>query len=241
GIDHTFDRVFHVLGRHLATVVELHALAQLEGEGRPVFRDFVALREIGTQRGRPGLIIHEPVEQALDHRPVLPVVADGRVKRGDIVLVGDDDFATWFGVGVAFLGHARAGRDGKHQRKRRGRRRSCQKTFQHVGSFPSGYLSLMRGSMKGAMMSARKLPSTIANADTSVTPMMIGMSTRWMACQTSWPIPGQPNTLSTTTMPPMSMPMSMPIMAMMGRMAFGRAWRMRTVIRASPLARAVRI
>jgi hypothetical protein len=31
-------------------------------------------------------------------------------------------------------------------------------------------------------------------ADTSVTPMMIGMSTRWIACQASWPIPGQPNT-----------------------------------------------
>ena len=64
----------------------------------------------------------------------------------------------------------------------------------------------------GARMSARRLPSTMAQAETSVTPMMMGMSTRWMACQASWPIPGQPNTLSTTTIPPMNTPMSIPIM-----------------------------
>ena len=52
--------------------------------------------------------------------------------------------------------------------------------------------SLMRGSMKGAARSARRLPSTIAIAATRVTPMMIGMSTRWIACQASWPMPGQP-------------------------------------------------
>ena len=70
--------------------------------------------------------------------------------------------------------------------------------------------------------------------------MMIGMSTRWIACQASWPTPGQPKTLSTTTIPLMKSPMSMPIMAMIGRMAFGSAWRNSTRHRVSPLARAVR-
>ena len=77
-------------------------------------------------------------------------------------------------------------------------------------------------------------------AETSVTPMMIGMSTRWIACQVSCPTPGQPNTLSTTTMPLMKSPMSMPTMAMIGRIAFGSACRNRTRQRVSPLARAVR-
>ena len=57
------------------------------------------------------------------------------------------------------------------------------------------------------MRSAKRFPSTMAQADTSVTPMMIGMSTRWIACQASCPMPGQPKTLSTTTIPPMKMPM----------------------------------
>ena len=78
-------------------------------------------------------------------------------------------------------------------------------------------------------------------AETSVTPMMIGMSTRWIACQASWPMPGQPNTLSTTTMPPMKMPMSMPIMAITGRIALGSAWRQDDAARVRPLARAVRM
>ena len=81
----------------------------------------------------------------------------------------------------------------------------------------------------------------MAQAETSVTPMMMGMSTRWIACQASCPMPGQPNTLSTTTMPDMKSPMSMPIMAMMGRMALGSAWPKSTFARVMPVARAVRI
>jgi hypothetical protein len=53
----------------------------------------------------------------------------------------------------------------------------------HVGA--GDYRSLMRGSIRGAARSAKRLPSTIANAATRVTPMMIGMSTRWIACQAS--------------------------------------------------------
>ena len=70
--------------------------------------------------------------------------------------------------------------------------------------------------------------------------MMIGMSTRWIACQVSWPTPGQPNTLSTTTIPLMKRPMSIPTMAMIGRIAFGSACRNSTRHRARPFARAVR-
>jgi len=68
----------------------------------------------------------------------------------------------------------------------------------------------MRGSIKGAIRSAKRLPSTIAQAETIVTPMMIGMSTRWIACQANCPIPGQPKTLSTTTMPLMKIPITQP-------------------------------
>ena len=86
-----------------------------------------------------------------------------------------------------------------------------------------------------------RLPITIAIAETRVTPMMIGISTRWIACQANWPMPGQPKTDSTTTMPPIKMPISNPIMAMIGRIAFLNACtRMMRVIGA-PLARAVRM
>src|SRR5665647_2772397 len=60
----------------------------------------------------------------------------------------------------------------------------------------------------------------MAIAETRVTPMMIGMSTLWMACQASCPIPGQAKTDSTTTTPPMKIPISRLIIATMGRIAF---------------------
>lgn len=41
------------------------------------------------------------------------------------------------------------------------------------------------GSTNGAIMSARRLPKTIATAETKVTPIIIGISTRWIACQAS--------------------------------------------------------
>ena len=45
------------------------------------------------------------------------------------------------------------------------------------------YFSRMRGSTNGATRSASRLPSTMAQAETSVTPMMIGMSICWMAAR----------------------------------------------------------
>ena len=53
--------------------------------------------------------------------------------------------------------------------------------------------------------------------------MLLNYWTLVESCQASWPMPGQPNTLSTTTMPDMNRPISMPIMAMIGRMALGMA------------------
>ena len=85
----------------LAAIVELDAFAQLEGVDQPVVRDGVAFREVGDQLGRAGLVVHEPVEQALDHRPVLPVVADRGVERGDVVLVGDHHLAALLGLAPA--------------------------------------------------------------------------------------------------------------------------------------------
>ena len=117
-VDDALDRVFDVVGGHLAAVVEFHALAQLEGEGLAVGRDLVAFGEVGHQHRGAGLVVHQPVEQALDHRPVLPVVADRRIERGDVVLVGDGDGAALLGVGVErLLGDGR--RHGEHQRERR--------------------------------------------------------------------------------------------------------------------------
>ena len=118
GVGDAVERVFHVVGGHLAAVVELDAVAQLEGEGLAVRRNLVAFGELGPEVGGAWLVVHQPVEQALDHRPVLPVVADRRIERGDVVLVGDGDGAALLGVGVHRLFRA-GGLHGEHQRKRR--------------------------------------------------------------------------------------------------------------------------
>ena len=78
-------------------------------------------------------------------------------------------------------------------------------------------------------------------AATVVTPTMIGMSTSWIACHVSCPMPGQPNTDSTTTAPLMKMPMSNPIMAMIGSAALRSACTRSTRTGPAPLARAVTI
>jgi hypothetical protein len=65
-----------------------------------------------------------------------------------------------------------------------------------------------------------KLPIRMKSAAVSVTPMITGTSMRWIACQVSWPMPGQPKTASTTTAPPMKMPMSSPTIATIGSSAF---------------------
>ena len=170
GLSDALDRVFHVVGGQLAAIVELHALAQLEGVGLAVRRDLVALGEVGHELGGAGLVVHQPVEQALDHRPVLPVVADRRVERGDVVLVGDDDLRrpAW-----RWASHRSAGAGETHARASARApmpRLSKQQSFHARGS-PSVVLlsllicSLMRGSMNGATRSARRLPSTMAQAD----------------------------------------------------------------------------
>ncbi len=55
------------------------------------------------------------------------------------------------------------------------------KTFQWLKF--SIYRNLILGSTNGAIRSAMRLPMTMAMAETRVTPMMMGMSTRWIACQ----------------------------------------------------------
>src|SRR5690606_18974874 len=87
------DRVDDVVCDQLAAVVELDALAQLEGVGQAVVGDLVAFGKARTQGGGAWLVVHQTVENRLDHRPVLPVVSDRRVERGNVVLVGDDHVA----------------------------------------------------------------------------------------------------------------------------------------------------
>ena len=99
-IDRALDRILDVGRGKLAPVVELHALAQRERIGQAVVGDRVALGEIGHEIRRAGLVVHQPVENALDDRPVLPVVADRRIERRYVVLVGDDHLAALFGSGA---------------------------------------------------------------------------------------------------------------------------------------------
>ena len=103
GVGDAVEGVFHVLGGHLAAVVELDAGAEVEGEGLAVLGDLVALGEAGAQLGGAGDVVHQAVEDRLDHRPVLPVVADRRIEGGHVVLVGDDDVAAGLGVGIGLV------------------------------------------------------------------------------------------------------------------------------------------
>ena len=97
-VGHPVEGVFHVIGGELAAVGELDAVAKLEGVGQAVRRDFVGLGEVGRQLGRARLVVHEPAEQAFQRRPVLPVVADRRIERAEVVLVGDGHLATLLDV-----------------------------------------------------------------------------------------------------------------------------------------------
>ena len=95
-IDGALERIFHIRRRHGAAIVEFDAVAQLERIGQAVIGDRVALGEVGLELGRAGLVVHEPVEDRLDDRPVLPVIADLRIESGEIVVEGDDGGAALF-------------------------------------------------------------------------------------------------------------------------------------------------
>ena len=89
-----------------AAVVEFQAVAQLERIGLAVIGNGVAFGEIGLELRRAGLVVHEPVEDRLDHRPVLPVIADLRVERGEVVVEGDDAAPPCFGASAKAAGAA---------------------------------------------------------------------------------------------------------------------------------------
>ena len=103
GVRHAIERVLDVFRGHLAAVVEFHAFAQLEGERGAVRRNLVAFSKFGPEIRGARFVVHQAVEQALDHGPVLPVIADSWVERRDIVLVCHDDFAARLGFWVALL------------------------------------------------------------------------------------------------------------------------------------------
>jgi hypothetical protein len=92
------ERIDHVVGRQLPSVVEFHALAGHVGVVQSIRRDVERLREVGPEIRRAGLVVHEPAVEALDHRPVLPVVADCRVERRHVVLEGDGHLAALLDV-----------------------------------------------------------------------------------------------------------------------------------------------
>ena len=170
-VGHAVERILHVLGHHLPSIVEPDPGAQVEGEGAAVLRDVVALRQTGAKLRRARHVVHQPVVERLDHRPVLPVVADGRVERGDVVLVGYGDVAAGHGVRVERLlrgrGQGQCGDQGG----------GCEQLLHRFS--PVGFYRMrILGSTSGVTRSASRLPSTMATAETSVTPMMMGMSTR---------------------------------------------------------------
>ena len=123
GVGGPLDRVFHVARHHFAAVGELHAGVELERVGEAVRRHLVAVRQRGHELGGARLVVHQPREQRVDHRPVLPVVADRGVERRDVVLVGDGDRAALARrIGVGLRGHG----CGEGQGERRGGRGGLQ-------------------------------------------------------------------------------------------------------------------
>ena len=134
GIDGTLDGVLDVGGHQFAAVVERHAVAQHEGVGELVVRDRVALGEVRDQLGGARLVVHQPVEQGFDHRPVLPVVADRRIERGDVVLVGDDHLPALLARLLARLRGLRGRRRGERRHGHRHRHHRHGKRSQHVRS-----------------------------------------------------------------------------------------------------------
>ena len=108
-VDGTFQGVLDVTGLELATVLELHAFLQGEGIDGAILGDGVVRGQVRGQLRGAGLIVHQPVEQALDHRPVLPVITNRRVERGHVVLVGNDRSATVFCVWIKVIGQQIAG------------------------------------------------------------------------------------------------------------------------------------
>jgi hypothetical protein len=117
-IDRALDRVFHVGRGQVAAVVELDAGTEFEGVDETVLGDGVALGQVGNQLRGARLVVHQAVEQALDHGPVLPVVADRRIEGADVVLVGDDHLAAV----AAVLGQRRSAVAQRENQSERGRR-----------------------------------------------------------------------------------------------------------------------
>src|SRR5262245_22210533 len=240
GIDGALERIFDVGRGDRAAIVEFEVVTELERIGQAGVGDGVFLGEIGLEFGRSRLVVHQPVEDRLDHRPVLPVVTDLRIKGGQVVVEGHHRRSAllWRLAKGQRGGKGRAtNRQGGHEQPFH-----LQISLSSCSKISALYQrNRMRGSISGAIRSARKLPSTMNRAATVVTPMMSGMSSDWIACHMSWPMPGQPKTFSTTTTPDMKMPMSSPIMAMIGSAALRRPWTSRTRRSPMPLARAVRI
>ncbi len=192
GIDGALDGIFHIGRGDGAAVVEFQIGPELEGIGQPVVGDGVALRQIGHQLGRAGLVVHQPAEDALDDRPVLPVIADGRIEGREVVLEGDHRGTALLGRGIG-EGRRQYQRPGQgHGGKGRPLQASHDFNLPVVAWLSASHRNRMRGSIRGVTRSARRLPSTMATAATRVTPMMMGISMRWIACQASWPMPGQP-------------------------------------------------
>ena len=79
----------------------------------------------------------------------------------------------------------------------------------------------------------------VASTNTQAT--TTGVSFRPMQSTSSRPMPGQENTVSTSTAPPREKPNCSPTVVTMGIMALRRAWRMVMTLSFRPFARAVRM
>jgi hypothetical protein len=117
-VDCALKRIFHIGGGNGATIVELQSRAQLEGIGEAVVRDGKTLGQIRIEFGRSGLVVHQAVKDRFDNRPVLPIIADVRIERGQVVVEGDHGGAPLFRrlcCGKGCGSHQRQGGGGRNK------------------------------------------------------------------------------------------------------------------------------
>ena len=97
GTDGTLEGIFDVRRGHRPAIMEFYAVTQLECIGQAVIGHRVALGEVRLQFRCARLVVHEAVEDRLDNGPILPVIANLWVQRGQVVVEGDGGRSTLLG------------------------------------------------------------------------------------------------------------------------------------------------
>src|SRR3984957_4697536 len=85
------NRVFDIRCRDFPAIDEIGFGVELEGVDQPIGRYGPTVGERRNDLGRAKLVVDKAREQAVDHRPVLPVVTDRGVESRHVVFISDDD------------------------------------------------------------------------------------------------------------------------------------------------------